>query len=221
MFWTVLGTILWCTFLGSLLIIFIYRDKSVLPEETSQHLIGSDEDDPNFKSDEGLKDKSDIKGLTLLGKIEKVKEQEKALRIKIKEEAKEEERKRKEYQAQKFSYIKATLQELKHTYAKDKDIDIEVFKSAAVLVLRNSITFATTIIFIDVRDRALHPESLFPPDYIVDKQETYSHLPINIKEEKNNHHRGDYYTEEFDSPDQLIDYIIENVGRFLAERESG
>ena len=199
------------TLVGTILLIIIMmimerRDQPVLPEETSKHLIGSDEDDHNFKGDEDDEDKNDIKDLTLLEKVEKVKEKEKVRLIKDKKEVEEAERKRKEVQAKNFVELKPYLQDLKLNYANDKDIDIEFREPKAFILLKDLKKAWIKIIMIQPND--------LDDSYCV---ETFEGL----FEESTDWEDYDLWDEgEFYSSNELIDYIAEKVGIFLAERES-
>jgi hypothetical protein len=131
---------------------------------------------------------------SILEKIDQVREKE-ITRLKD-EKKKAEEAKRKEDKllAEKFLIIKKTLQELQITYAKDEDIDIAVSKLSACLTLGKYSDYSK-------REISISP-SRYDDGFLVTDS-----------------HDDDY--KNYNCSEKVIDNIVERVGKFLAERDSG
>ena len=88
----------------------------------------------------------------------------------------------------KFSKIKTALQELERTYAKDEDIDVEIFDSKAYLYLGNF-------------SRSIFINSTVEENYSI----------------RDSHKTG---LQSFITSEEVVGYIVEQVEKFLAEKES-
>ncbi len=138
------------------------------------------------------KDNVGGEGASLLEKIELAKEKE-IIRINDeKKKAEEAKRKENELLAERFFTIKTALEELKLTYANDEDIDVSVSELSACLILGKFSSYSQREIQIE------------PNPYC----EGFS---VNDYDEVNR---------DYDNSEEVVDYIVELVGIFLAERES-
>ncbi len=130
----------------------------------------------------------------LLEKIEQVKKKE-IVRLKDEsEKAGEKKRKREKPYIERFSKIKPSLQELKQIYSKDEDINVEIDSFSAHLTIRGGWELLE-------RNIDVYPGDLDEKFDITDSKYHYEN-------------------KEFNKPEETIDYIVEQVGKFLAERES-
>ena len=137
------------------------------------------------------KDNVGGEGASLLEKIELAKEKE-IIRINNeKKKAEEAKCKENEMLAERFFEIKTALEELKLTYANNEDIYIEVSEFSACLTLHASRT-------------------------------AYHQKTLGIRPNQND--EGFYvhgsFDKKFNYSDEVIDYILVRIGKFLAEKES-
>lgn len=144
------------------------------------------------------KNETDEEKISILEKIDRVREKEKARLKDEKNKAEEKKRKENELMTERFLIINKALKELKITYAKDKGINIAVSELSALLTLGESSDYSRRTINI-------HPDRYGKGFYIIDGFED--------RYESNEH-------ETFNCSEKVIDFIIEEVGKFLAERES-
>ena len=148
----------------------------------------------NITSPDDSKSVVDVEKSFLLEQIEQAKKKE---IVRLKDESKKaEEKKRKaeEPYIERFLQIKPSLLELKHAYSNDEDINVEIDDFSACLAFRGESDLLSRDIHIDLGD---FDESF----HITDSKYHYD-------------------DKEFNKPEEAINYIVEQLGKFLAERES-
>jgi hypothetical protein len=139
------------------------------------------------------KDNFGGRGTSLLKKIDQAKDKEITRINDEKEKAKEAKRKENELLVERFFTIKTALEELELTYARDEDIDVSVSERSACLILGKYSTY-------EQRKLQIEPNPYCEGFYV--------------------HGFHDAERRNFDHSEEVVDYIIALVGKFLAERES-
>jgi hypothetical protein len=179
-------------------------------EKTSTNLINKIEkvgveegaNEKILKTEINPRGRDDAGGASLLRKVDQAREKEINRineRNKIIEEAKrrkeEDKRKENELLAERFLVVRKALQELKNAYSKDEEIDVSISEFSACL------TFGKDLKYNNVR-RKIFIELLDDNFFIKD-----STCKTDVK--------------RFAYSDEVIDYVGNQVGEFLAKRESG
>jgi hypothetical protein len=138
------------------------------------------------------KDRVDVgESASILGKIDQVRKKEVARLNKLANK----ERNEKKILVERFSKINLVLRDLKQTYSKDEDIDIEVYDNiSAYLTMGPDTELYSRDIFIELSDLG---EGFRIRDSEYDYEDTI-----------------------FDETEGVVDYIVEQVGKYLADRES-
>jgi|FLOH01.1.fsa_nt_gi hypothetical protein len=146
-----------------------------------------------------LEQLTDEENISILGEIDQIKKKEITRLKDDKKKAEEKNRKENELMAERFLIIKKTLQELKIAYAKDEDIDIAVSELSACLTLGKFSSYSQKKIniYTNRNDDGFHIN--YGDDYPYDFNE---------------------YNENYNCSEKVIDYIVEQVGKFFAERDS-
>ena len=135
---------------------------------------------------------------SIFEKIDQVREKE-ITRLKDEEErAEEAKRKENELLAERFITIKTALQELKLTYTEDEDISVEISELSSRLTLGKFSNYLEREIIIGLNR---NDEGFY------------------INDNRNDNDDDRYRM--FDYSEEVIDYIVEQVGKFLAKRGSG
>jgi hypothetical protein len=135
---------------------------------------------------------------SIFEKIDQVREKE-ITRLKDEEErAEEAKRKENELLAERFITIKTALQELKLTYTEDEDISVEISELSSRLTLGKFSNYLEREIIIGLNR---NDEGFY------------------INDNRNDNDDDRYRM--FDYSEEVIDHIVEQVGKFLAKRGSG
>lgn len=132
---------------------------------------------------------------SILEKIDQVREKEITRLQDEKKKAEEAKRKENELLAERFITIKTALQELKHTYTEHEGIKVEISEFPARLTLGFGYSKREIVIGPNQNDEGYY-----------------------INDDSNDNY--DDRRRQFDYSEEVIDYVVEQVGKFLAEWES-
>mgnify|MGYP001450391496 CR=1 FL=1 len=135
---------------------------------------------------------------SIFEKIDQVREKEITRLIDEEERAEEAKRKENELLAERFITIKTALQELKLTYTEDEDISVEISELSSRLTLGKFSNYLGREIIIGLNR---NDEGFY------------------INDNRNDNDDDRYRM--FDYSEEVIDHIVEQVGKFLAKRGSG
>ena len=202
------------TIVGAVIVVFLFvmisqvisgwwerkKKREVFQKPLEEQNISDTEDNTN----ETGKEKNSI-----FEKIDQVREKEitrlkderekEITRLKDEEErAEEAKRKKNELLAERFIMIKTALQELKLTYTEDEDISVEISELSSRLTLGKFSNYLEREIIIGLNR---NDEGFYINDIRNDNDDDRYRM--------------------FDYSEEVIDHIVEQVGKFLAKRGSG